>query len=204
MDRMEDFRYNLGLGIPESMLGVYLHEVEPKNENQAKLKNLLTELKNKKFDTLLLIGDTGTGKTYMAQALANTMIYNATYPEYAALYTTHFEMDLNLKATMNAGYSGPSEKDCIVKYKTYGLLIIDELGRAQTSDYTMNRLEHIICERMARGKRTIIISNKSPEELRGILDIQMQDRLGICEGDVKTNPMVRRCLMSGQSLRGRL
>lgn len=204
MDDREDFRYNLGLGIPKNMLGIYLHQVEPKNERQEKLKSLLTELKEKKFNTLLLIGDTGTGKTYMSQALANTIIHNASFPEHAALYTTHFEMDLNLKATMNEGYNGPSEKDCIAKYKMYNLLIIDELGRAQTSDYTMNRIEHIICERMARDKRTIIISNKSPEELRAIFDVQMQDRLGIAEGDVKTNPTVRRCLMSGQSLRGHL
>lgn len=191
------------LGIPKAMEGVYLHTVEPKNEGQRELKELLEGLKKREYNTLLLLGDTGLGKTYMAQALANTVIHNSGNPEYAALYTTHFELDLKLKSAMGAGYKGMSELGLIAKYKAYGLLIVDELGRGSSSDYSMNRIEHIVCERMANGKRTILIGNKTPNELRLVLDKQMQDRLGILEGGNR-NGKAKVFLMQGQSLRGRI
>ncbi len=180
------------------MRDVYLHIVQPKNEEQKKLKELLTQLKMKEYILLLLCGDTGLGKTYMSQALANTIIYNAVDPEYSALYTTHFEMERKLRASMNG--KGLSELDLIQKYKNYRLLIIDELGRGTISEYMMNTLEYIISERLARERRTILITNKSPEELRTIFDRQMQDRLGILEGG-ETNPQARSLMMQGKSLR---
>lgn len=198
----DDFSYNAALGIPRDMEGVYLHTVEPRNEDQRRLKGLLEGLKEREYRTLLLLGDTGLGKTYMAQALANTFIHNANSPEWAAFYTTHFELDLRLKNTMDAGYKGVGELELINRYKSYGLLIIDELGRGAVSDYAMTRIEHIVCERIAKGRRTILISNKTPDELRGIFDRQMQDRLGILKGGV-VNSSARCFVMSGPSLRGR-
>jgi DNA replication protein DnaC len=195
-----DFTYNILAGIPKTMEGVYLHEVQPLSESQEKLKTLLEGLKLKKFNTLLLLGDTGLGKTYMCQALANTMIYNAVDPERAALYTTHFEMELKLKDTMTKNYNGPSESDLITKYKTRSLLIIDEFGRGSVSEYFLNRFEYIVCERMMKDRRTIIITNKTAQELREVLDRQMLDRLGLIEGG-KRNPATRRLAMNGESLR---
>ena len=203
-NNLDDYSYNLGAGIPEDMLGIYLHEVQPKSKDQEEVKKLLTELQEKKFNTLLLIGDTGTGKTYMSQALANTMIHNASAPENAARYTTHFELDLKLKSTMNGNYTGLSEYELINRYKAYGLLIIDEFGRGSVSEYSMTKVEHILTERMMKGKRTIIISNKKPGELRQVFDRQMQDRLGIMEGGATKNGKAKFYFMSGQSLRGHL
>lgn len=195
-----DFTYNILAGIPKAMEGIYLHEVQPLSESQEKLKTLLEGLKLKKYNTLLLLGDTGLGKTYMCQALANTMIYNAVDTERAALYTTHFEMELKLKDTMTKNYNGPSESDLLTKYKTRSLLIIDEFGRGSVSEYFLNRFEYIVCERMAKNRRTVIITNKSPDELRQIFDRQMQDRLGILKGG-KLNPKTERLMMNGESLR---
>ena len=196
----DDYTYNLLSGLPKTMEGVYLHNVEPRNELQEKLKSLLEALKLKKYTTLLLIGNTGVGKTYMTQALANTVIYNATNQERAACYTTHFEMELKLKNTMGSNYSGPSEMELITRYKAYSLLIIDEIGRGTTSEYFLNRLEYIVSDRMMKDRRTILITNKSPDELRAIFDLQMQDRLGIVKGG-KPNPKTRRLMMNGESLR---
>ena len=206
----EDPTYYTGSGIPKGMLGVFLHEVKPQNADQETLKTLLTELKKARaeddngFNTLLLLGNTGLGKTYMSQALANMVIHNAVFPENAARYITHYELDMKLKSVMNSNYNGPGEYDLISKYKMYGLLIIDEFGRGSTSEFTMTKIEHILTERMMRGKRTIIISNRKPDELREFLDFQMQDRFGIMEGGSRANDLCKTFLMGGKSLRGSL
>ena len=189
-------------GIPKTMNGIYLHMIKPENEEQETLIKLLNDLYKKKYCTLLLFGNTGVGKTYMAQALANSMIHFANNPERVARYITHLDLDLKLRATM--ANNGPSEYQVIADYRGCNLLIIDEFGRGPTTNYTMTRVEHILSDRMMNQKRTVLITNKTIEELRNIFDRQMQDRLGIMDGGSYDISKTRCYGMFGNSLRGRL
>lgn len=202
----EDFNYNLNAGIPITMKGVYLHKITPQSEYQKVLIDCLEDLRNGTYYTLLVSGNTGLGKTYLVQAMANTVIADnmAGDTERAVRYTTHFGLDLKLRSTMANGYKGRSEFEIIEEYKRYKLLIIDEIGRGTATDFMMNRLEYIVCERMARGRKTILITNKTIDELQSVFDRQMQDRLGIMDGGKTENKTSRFLVLNGPSLRGSL
>lgn len=122
--------------------------------------------------SLLLLGSVGTGKTHLANAIANQIIKKTTY---TALYVTVGAMLRYIRSS----YSDKdlSEIDAYRVFTEPHLLIVDEIGVQKASEFELTALFDIINERYEQLFPTIIISNHGPRELADYLGDRVVDRL---------------------------
>lgn len=189
--------YQSSAEIPPEMQNVYLHQVEPRSDKQKELKRLLEELKQRRYLVLLVCGDTGVGKTYMALAMLNSVLHNAMCDsvdvDRAGRYMTHYELDIRYKSAMDGKKGGKTQFDLYNLFTQYDMLVLDEIGRGSVSEYSMGFIENVLTKRIAWRRPTVLITNKTPSELKDLFDVQMLDRLG--------SDKARRFIMAGKSLR---
>lgn len=138
-------------GLGSTYWSAKLTEVEPKVRPavEAYLK-LIEAHKTPKFG-LLITGPVGTGKTMIlglvAKALARAGRISFRFTSFSALYERMFR------------------HEDLVTYKTVGVLLLDDLGRAYESPFALAQLEDIICERYDWQRPTCITTNLSKQQL---------------------------------------
>lgn len=126
----------------------------------------------KSNSNLLLIGDTGTGKTHISTAIARSLISRG----FDVLYDTAqnivaaFEDD-----RFHSGYGEMERRS--EKYIECDLLILDDLGTEFVNQFTVSCIYNLINTRQNRGKSTIISTNLSPDELAGKYDGRIYSRI---------------------------
>ncbi|MEG0379231.1 MAG: ATP-binding protein, partial [Eubacterium sp.] len=111
------------------------------------------------FDTLakdeiglLLYGDVGTGKTFVAGCIGNAL-YDMGYKVFA---TSLSRMRTGLPSEFD---TQRNRNDYIDSFGRYDLLIIDDFGVERNTDYVMECIFHLIDARYKSGKPTIITTN---------------------------------------------
>lgn len=111
---------------------------------------------------LYLCGDTGTGKSHLAVAVARDLLLD---PEWGG--TVVYDHALRLIGRIQRTYSMSNESaDAVLdKRINAGLWILDDLGTEAPSADVVRRLTEIITERAMRP--TIITSNLRPDQLEG-------------------------------------
>lgn len=111
-------------------------------------------------ENLLLLGNAGTGKTFVSSCIANRAIERGK----SVYYQTAFRLfELFEGAKFGKGDEDAAE---IVKYVyDVDLLIIDDLGTEFVTQFTSAALFDIINARITSGKSTIISTNLSFETL---------------------------------------
>lgn len=117
---------------------------------------------------LLLIGNTGTGKTHLASAVAN----HVTRRGVIALYTTASDAGRRVRDTWKRN-SGPTEREVYGAYALPQLLIIDEVGRIPAD---REILFEILDRRHQDAKPTLLLSNLPLESVQGLSSLK--DYLG--------------------------
>lgn len=124
----------------------------------ASCKNFIRHF-NKTHDNLLLLGNTGVGKTFLANCIAkelldrgNTVIYLTAFRLFDILEKHKFSRD------EDSSYAAANQFDYILDCD---LLIIDDLGTELNNSFTNSQLYLIINERLLRQKSTIISTNLS-------------------------------------------
>lgn len=123
---------------------------------------------------LLLIGNTGLGKTHLSTSIAGAVIergFDVVYETVINLFSD-FEAERFGKGPKENADSNPTEK-----YFTCDLLIIDDLGTELTNQFTVSVLYNLINTRLNRGKSTIINTNCTHDELRKNYDDRLTSRL---------------------------
>lgn len=108
---------------------------------------------------LYIEGTNGTGKTHLAAAIALQLL-NEGIP---VICKTSSDMFTDIKKAYDGGDMGESQ--ILDIYKTADLLIIDDLGKEQCSDWSMSTLYSILNDRYEDMKPTIVTTNYGAEDL---------------------------------------
>lgn len=134
---------------------------KPLTDNEEKIKSNINELFDSTINFLTILGSVGIGKTFTTCLTCFERRQTSFY------YTTEYDL-------LNAYYK-PNFLFFIENLKEMPLLIIDEIGRSFFKD--KSTLENLLSERYQRNNKTILISNKTPEEIATYFDLYIFDRV---------------------------
>lgn len=104
---------------------------------------------------LLLWGNLGSGKTYMAAAIANALL----------------EQEKKVLMTDFARISNISKFDAeeyVKSLDSYSLLVIDDLGAEQDSEFALQNIGNVINRRWTSGKPLIVTTNLDLANLKNV------------------------------------
>ena len=127
------------------------------------------------FQNILFYGDTGTGKTFLTNCIANELIKRSK----SVIYLTAISLfDLFSKqAFSNDADDVITSKDLEQYLFDCDLLIIDDLGTESPNSFTNSKLFYCLNERFLREKPTIISTNLSLEMINGLYSERIYSRL---------------------------
>lgn len=130
--------------------------------------------------TVVLRGQNGPGKTYLASALVNLFCeVEAAELEprryTGAHYTTAADFFLELQSTFNV--AGRTKLELLDKYRRYRLLVLDEIEVRSDSAWENNVLRGLIDRRYASPVATVIITNKPAAEINTYFSAAIRDRI---------------------------
>lgn len=108
---------------------------------------------------LYIEGTNGTGKTHLAAAIALQLIGEGI----PVVCKTSSDLLLDIKKSFDDGSN--NEAQILGIYKNVDLLIIDDLGKEQCSDWSMSTLYSILNDRYEDMKPTIITTNYGADDL---------------------------------------
>lgn len=124
---------------------------------------LFIETFDREFHNLLLLGETGTGKTFLCNCIAKELMDRC----YSVVYLTAFELfDLLANAHFDKSPDAQVYKQSYPYVFDCDLLILDDLGTELNNSFVSSQLFLCINERILKQKSTIISSNLSLETLR--------------------------------------
>ncbi|WP_158524117.1 MULTISPECIES: ATP-binding protein [Serratia] len=116
-------------------------------------------------------GNCGTGKNHLASAIARNLIKRG----YSAMVMTVSELFENHRATFSKD-SPVKEADLLRDLCRLDLLVLDEVGLQKGSDYETNLLTNIVDRRQLQLKPTGMLTNKTFEEMVGMVGERVMDR----------------------------
>jgi len=114
-------------------------------------------------DGLYIEGTNGTGKTHLAAAIALQLIREGI----PVICKTANDLLMDIKKSFDG--EGAQEYVILDIYKQVDLLIIDDLGKEQCTDWGMSTLYSILNDRYEDMKPTIVTTNYSTENLVKVL-----------------------------------
>lgn len=117
---------------------------------------------NTPFNPLYIYGDSGLGKTHIAQAIGNEI--RQRYPELQVLYVAMSKFQAQYQsATINKEIP-----DFIHFYQAVDVLILDDIQELSGKPGTQNAFFNIFNHLQMSGKQLVLISDKPPVELKDI------------------------------------
>lgn len=111
---------------------------------------------------LLLWGDVGTGKSFLAACIANALLERQ-----VPVLMTNFSKILN---QMGGMYS-EERYQYIASFDQFPLLIIDDLGIERNTEYALEQVYAVVDERYKSGLPLIITTNLPISEIRNPADV---------------------------------
>ena len=111
---------------------------------------------------LLLWGNVGTGKTFIAACIANALIENG-----VSVLMTNFSKILNSLS----GMFDVDRNKFIESFNRYSLLIIDDLGIERNSEFALEQVFNVIDSRYRSKKPLIVTTNLTLDELKHPKDL---------------------------------
>lgn len=150
---------------------------------------------------LYIYGPCGTGKTHLAAAVLNHIISTCVNPVLAA---TMQELTAKLRQTY-AG-DGEDEENIIKTYTEVELLLIDDLGSEQPTEWTVDRIFRIINGRYNANLPTVVTSNYDLKTLADRLTPKRYAESGnYIDGQKIADRLAEMCVLcplEGESKRG--
>jgi DNA replication protein DnaC len=123
-------------------------------------------------NSLTFYGKPGTGKTHLACAVANHILDAGR----TVIYRQTIELVRAIRDTWRRG-SDESETSVIEKYRSVGLLILDEVGVSFGGEAEKTQIFDVLDGRYREMRPTLIVSNLSAKGLQECLGERIYDRL---------------------------
>lgn len=141
-----------------------IFEPEVKNQMQiaySKMEEWCDKFKQTKYKNVGLFGNTGVGKTFLTEAMANKLMDNGNI----VMFTSAFNIG---NAFMNYHKAMDEFKPSIIApYLDCDVLIIDDLGSEPIyKNVTLEYLYLVVNERINSGKNTVFSTNLTPADFR--------------------------------------
>jgi len=168
---------NIPLRYREKDFDNYVCDNDENKLNALKLiKSYYNEITNNKLklgEALILCGKVGTGKTHLACAIANDLIYKKIG---TVFFATAYEIISIIRETYRKD-SKKSTYEVMKELKEYDLLIIDEVGVQRGTEDEQMLLFDIINSRYSYLKSIILISNLNITGIETFLGERVIDRM---------------------------
>ena len=137
---------------------------DQKNENIARKYVANFDAMRSQGTGLLLCGSVGTGKSFLAAAIANELISQGT-----PCLMTNFSRIISRVSEKFGG-----DQKYLDNLNRFDLLIIDDLGAERDSEYMWEKVMDVIDARYRAGLPLIVTTNLSPKDLYDPSDIRRQ------------------------------
>ena len=164
-ERMQELERKRRICFAESNMAKWTFENDDgKNQKLSEaMKNYVKNFTDLKKDGkgLLLYGTVGTGKTYFAACIANSLIDAG----YSVLMTNFARITNQIQGTFDG------KQEFIDSLNRYTLLIIDDLGAERKSEFMQEQVFNIIDARYRSGLPMVITTNLTAEELKKPQDV---------------------------------
>lgn len=134
-------------------------------------KNFVEECKHNPHTLgILYTGPVGSGKTFLAASIANELMDAGLQVLFLVVPDLLDELRSTYKSEVN-------EMDLLDSARTIPILILDDLGAHNYTDWTRNRIYSIINYRMNESLPTIITSNLSLDEMEKHIGLRTTSRI---------------------------
>ena len=138
----------------------------------AVAKRFVSQFGKGQDDNLLIYGETGMGKTFLANCIARALLDQG----YPVIYFTAFQFfDLVEKHTFSHDSDDHSDED-YENLLNCDLLILDDIGTELSNNFTRSQLFAILNERLIRKHPTILTTNLSLADLKERYDERIFSR----------------------------
>ena len=133
---------------------------------------------------LFFMGNPGTGKTHLAAAITNYIVMELGIP-------VKFGNFIDLLSDIKKSFR--SDEDIVQQLKEMPLLVIDDLGKERSSEWSESILYDVINGRYEDYMPTIITTNMTPKQVEGRFGEAVLSRLSeMCKGVVMSGKDFRR------------
>lgn len=166
MELRDRIQRNRSLGLQEPILRrhTFSHDREYDPELMGKVRRYAEnwEQMHRTGMGLLLWGDVGTGKSYVAGCIANYLLDLG-----VSVMMTNFIRILNALSSLQWG----DRNRYVEELNQYSLLIIDDLGIERSTEYMLEQAYSVIDSRYRSGKPLIVTTNLTLQQMREPQDI---------------------------------
>ena len=132
---------------------------------------------------LLLFGAPGLGKTFLSACIARVVSENG----HSVVYDTASHIFGQFESAKFRRDQGEESDADVERYLNCDLLILDDLGTEMLTSFVQSAFYQIVNTRLARGKKTIINSNLTPEQIGTRYGAPVQSRI---EGEYALLPFM--------------
>jgi len=140
----------------------------------AECKRFVAEFDGR-YSNILLYGNTGVGKTFLANCIAKELLDTS----HTVVYLTAFELfDILEKNKFSKSYEEKNEMNEKFQYILHSdLLIIDDLGTELVNSFSASQVYLCINERHLNQKSTIISTNLSLDDISSLYSERVFSRI---------------------------
>ncbi|MGI5060564.1 ATP-binding protein [Treponema denticola] len=123
----------------------------------------------KSFDTIIILGGNGTGKTHLSIAILKELNYNGLYIASNILC---------MRLIRSRAFKAVKDEEALIReYASVPFLIIDEIGRARDLETEQHAIFDILNIRYEKKLPTCLISNKERQNFQDYLGSAVMDRI---------------------------